>query len=124
MDGYHFSYPDFILKDKKERIHIFEIKSLNSMNSSKFTGAELQNLTDEYLATLGEYERKIVELGRVYKALSARAEISYFFWLAIKQTNEKWILHCFKDGKNLYNDELFDEKAFENELQRRLVEVV
>lgn len=124
LDGYHFSYPDFILKDKQERIHIFEIKSLNSMNSSTFNGAELQNLKDDDLARLGGYERKIVELGRVYKALSARAEISYFFWLAIKQTNEKWLLHCFKDGKNLYNGELFNEREFENELQKRLVEVV
>lgn len=118
LDGYHFSYPDFILKDKKERIHIFEIKSLNGMNSSTFTGANLQTLTNDDLANLGEYERKIVELGRIYKAISAKTK--NYFWLVIKQTDEKWLLHCFKDGENLYNDELFDEKAFENEVRKRL----
>lgn len=112
LEGYHFSYPDFILRDKKEQIHIFELKSLDNMNSSTFTGVGLSNLKDE---DLGEYERKIVELRRIYKAISAK--IPYYFWLPIKQKDKKWLLYCFKDGVNLYNDELFDKEAFKNELK-------
>lgn len=29
LEGYHFSYSDFIIKDCKDRIRIFEVKSVN-----------------------------------------------------------------------------------------------
>lgn len=31
-DGIHSSYPDFIMKDTQNRIHIFEVKSVNKSN--------------------------------------------------------------------------------------------
>lgn len=117
LEGYYFSYPDFILRDKKEQIHIFELKSLDSMNSSHFIGEDLSECKDEDLSNLGEYERKIVELQRIYKAISKKTP--YYFWLPIKQKDEEWFLHCFKEGKNLYNKS-HSKEAFKNELKKQL----
>lgn len=127
LDGYHFSYPDFILKDKKGRFHIFEVKSLEGLNSSDFTGAKLDKISDEQIARLGEYERKIVELYRIYGAISKK--VPYHFWLPIKQKGGKWLLVCFYndekssqkgEAKNLFNDQLFTENELKNALEKRL----
>lgn len=55
--GVHCSYPDFVMKDCYDRIHIFEVKSLNKSNavSNSFDG--------------GEYEEKIEELKKVIDRL-------------------------------------------------------
>lgn len=87
------------------------------MNSSNFIGEDLSEYEDKDLKNLGEYERKIVELQRIYKAISAKTP--YYFWLPIKQKDKEWFLHCFKEGKNLYN-ESYSEEAFKNELKRQL----
>ncbi|WP_161594719.1 hypothetical protein [Helicobacter sp. MIT 11-5569] len=36
QNGYHFSYPDFALKDWQDRIHIFEVKSMRGGDNANF----------------------------------------------------------------------------------------
>ena len=38
LGGIHSSYPDFIMKDSFERIHVFEVKSVNKSNSTYIDG--------------------------------------------------------------------------------------
>lgn len=40
--GIHASYPDFVLKDKQNRIHIFEVKSMNTSKSIDIDGKEYE----------------------------------------------------------------------------------
>lgn len=70
-NGIHASYPDFILKDKKEQIHIFEVKSVNISNS--------QNIDKD------SYEQKIRDLEEAYK--QAAVLTGYIFYLPIKNGN-------------------------------------
>lgn len=51
LRGSRFSYPDFVMKDHRDRIHIFEVKSVNKSNK--------QNIDKD------EYEEKILALKRV-----------------------------------------------------------
>ena len=80
--GIHKSYPDFILKDKRGRIHIFEVKSLNGNGTAGFDPAE--------------YEAKINELKDCYKASSAKLE-DHLFYIPIK-TGDDWQIFRYKDG--------------------------
>lgn len=93
LEGYHFSYPDFILKDYKDRIHIFEVKSINTSSS--------QSIDKE------SYEDKIKALKQAYKVISKKT--GYYFYVPTKKGNE-WNIHCFKpngeENKNLSKDSL------------------
>ncbi|MGI0407293.1 DEAD/DEAH box helicase [Helicobacter himalayensis] len=77
LEGYHFSYPDFILKDYKDRIHIFEVKSTNiSANQSIDTKA---------------YENKIDALKHAYKTISKKT--GYYFYIPTKK-GDSWVMWC------------------------------
>ncbi|MCR5429642.1 MAG: DEAD/DEAH box helicase family protein [Eubacterium sp.] len=80
LDGTHFSYPDFIMKDKKDRIHIFEVKSVNG-NSVDFEA-------DNYI-------NKINELKKCY--LYASKLTQHIFYLPILE-DRTWKIYRFKDG--------------------------
>ncbi|WP_276891199.1 DEAD/DEAH box helicase [Helicobacter japonicus] len=109
LEGYHFSYPDFILKDWADRIHIFEVKSVNK--SKNFSGDRT------------EYNNKIFALKQCYKAASrllakecekANSKESairgYCFYLPILK-DDKWHIECFENGENtLYGIEDLQEK--------------
>ena len=112
LEGYHFSYPDFILKDWADRIHIFEVKSVNK---SKNSGVDS-----------GEYTEKIKALKKCYKNASkllakecekatytesAESTIKgYCFYLPILK-DDKWHIECFENGENtLYGIEDLQEK--------------
>lgn len=82
LKGIHFSYPDFIMKDFKDRIHIFETKSLNS--------SKLIELNTD------EYEDKIQALRACYKQASKLT--GYYFYIPIKIESE-WNILCMHDGK-------------------------
>ncbi|RDU60588.1 DEAD/DEAH box helicase [Helicobacter sp. MIT 14-3879] len=69
LEGYHFSYPDFILKDWRDRIHLFEVKSLNI--------AKNMNIDNR------EYEAKIQALKQCYKAVASKT--GYHFYLPMKK---------------------------------------
>lgn len=106
LNGYHFSYPDFVLKDKSEKIHIFEVKSLESAFASDG-------------ASVNDYERKITELERVYQAVSKKTP--YCFWIPIKQKDNRWAIKCYANGVDSFKGEAFSESEVRAEVEKRLV---
>lgn len=89
------SYPDFIFKDKRDRIHIFEVKSVNASKS--------QSVEKE------AYEQKIQRLKQAY--LSASKITSYIFYLPVK-AGQDWQIWCAKNGQTLHeniNRAMFEE---------------
>lgn len=81
--GIHKSYPDFIMKDKKGRIHIFEVKSVNGNGTASFDPLE--------------YEAKINELKECYKAASSKLK-NHLFYIPIKD-GDNWQIFRYKDGQ-------------------------
>ena len=81
-DGIHASYPDFVMKDKKGRIHIFEVKSVNK--------SSVVNIDQT------EYEAKVRALKACYKACSEKTE--HLFYLPILDGRE-WKITKFEGGK-------------------------
>jgi len=63
-DGVFSSYPDFVMKDKFDRVHIFEVKSVNIRGEQIF---------DRY-----QYDAKIDELKKCYKQASALTEQIFY----------------------------------------------
>lgn len=104
-DGSHFSYPDFVLKDKYDRIFLFEVKS---MNNSSF----LQIDTNVY-------QEKVRILKDLYLKVSSK--IDHYFCLPIASGNS-WTVHCYYRGvhyelkkdqfKKVVNDVNFDLSPF------------
>ena len=77
----HSSYPDFIMKDAKGRIHIFEVKSVNK--SANF------NIDNNV------YVAKVAELKKSYKQASLIT--GQYFYLPI-QTGSDWQIIQFANG--------------------------
>ena len=92
-DGIHASYPDFVMKDKKGRIHIFEVKSVNKSSSL--------NISEE------EYETKVRNLEECYKVCSQKTK--HIFYLPILDGN-KWKITKFENGKK----DTIDKRAFKD----------
>lgn len=89
------SYPDFIFKDRGDRIHIFEVKSVNASKS--------QSVEKE------AYTQKIQRLKQAY--LSASKITSYIFYLPVK-AGQDWQIWCAKNGQTLHknmNRAMFEE---------------
>ena len=87
--GIHSSYPDFIMVDKINNIHLFE--SLNPSNSIQIDKEE--------------YENKIRSLKEAYKVASSK--IKKYFYICILEGNN-WNITRFKNGEeNNYNIEQF-----------------
>lgn len=82
-NGIHSSYPDFVLKDKLNRIHIFEVKSMNTSNSIEIDDKE--------------YEEKIRNLIKCYIACSKKLD-NHIFYIPI-QKEEEWVIYRFIKGK-------------------------
>lgn len=82
-NGIHSSYPDFIMKDKNGRIHIFEVKSVNVSSESKIDKEE--------------YENKIRSLKDCYKACSRKLS-NHLFYLPINKGSD-WQIFKFEDGE-------------------------
>lgn len=91
--GIHSSYPDFIMKDYENRIHLFESKSLNK--SSKI------NLDDK------EYMEKLEELKKCYKQSSKLT--GYYFYIPIKN-EDSWKIYQYFDGE----EKVLDKNEFIN----------
>lgn len=81
-DGIHSSYPDYVLKDKKGRIHIFEVKSVNKSSSLKI---------DE-----NEYAEKVRAIKKCYQECSKKT--GYIFYLPILK-DSSWQITKYTDGK-------------------------
>lgn len=104
LEGYHFSYPDFILKDWADRIHIFEVKSVNK---SKNSGVDSTEYNNKILALKKCYKTasKILakECERVKNAKESTIK-GYCFYLPIL-SGDKWQIECFENGRGkiIYN---------------------
>lgn len=106
-DGSHFSYPDFVLKDKYDRIFLFEVKSMNISSS-------LQIDTKVY-------QEKEEILKDLYSKVSSKVE--HYFCLPILN-GKSWTVHCYYKGvhyelkedqfKNVVNDVNFDLSSFKS----------
>lgn len=95
-NGTHSSYPDFIMKDKKGRIHIFEVKSVNVSSDCRIDR--------------DEYENKIRNLSECYRACSKKLD-NHLFYLPIMNDND-WDIRRFENGeertltKSMFKDSL------------------
>lgn len=81
--GIHKSYPDFIMKDKRGKIHIFEVKSVNGNGAVGFDPEE--------------YEAKIDLLKDCYKEASAKLK-NHIFYIPIKD-GDNWQIFRYKNGE-------------------------
>lgn len=97
----HTSYPDFIFKDKRDIIHIFEVKSVNAKSDNvKFDNEK--------------YENKIKQLKKSYQFASK--SINYIFYIPIKKDEEEWEIYRYKGGE----EERMGKSEFENSLKKGL----
>ena len=90
-NGIHDSYPDFIMKDDRDRFFLFEVKSLNVSSSL--------NIDSE------EYQGKIATLKNLYSEVSKLLK-DYYFCLPILKGKDWniWVYH-----KGLEQQMSFDE---------------
>ena len=91
LDGIHSSYPDFIMKDKRGKIHIFEVKSVN----------QSANMT----INTEEYEKKVNALKSCYKECSKKTK--HIFYLPILAGNT-WQITKYENGE----ESLLDKQSF------------
>lgn len=96
-DGIHSSYPDFIMKDKAGRIHVFEVKSVNKASG--------QNIDPE------EYNQKIGKLKDCYLHCSKKLR-NHIFYLPILK--DDWQIFRYEDGK----EDQISEKSFKESLKK------
>lgn len=85
LDGIHSSYPDFVLIDNNDNIHLFEVKSVNFSNSQN------ANFDSE------EYKRKVDELKKSYKQASKIT--GYNFYLPVLK-GEVWYITKLFNGED------------------------
>lgn len=95
LNGIHSSFPDFVMKDCFNRVHIFEIKSLNV----------------SYKKTLPidrvEYENKVNELKKCYKHASKLTQ--HIFYLPVLK-GDTWHITQLLNGeeKNITKEQFLD----------------
>ena len=91
-DNRHKSYPDFIMKDKKNKIHIFEVKCLNGSGKAGFSQEE--------------YETKIKALKKCYLYCSKKLK-GHVFHIPIKE-GEEWQIFTYEGGvEDIQNKDTF-----------------
>jgi type III restriction enzyme len=92
LGALHSSYPDFVMKDSFDRVHIFEVKSVNI--SSNMVGGFDNNI----------YKTKLEELKKAYRQASKITE--QIFYLPILR-DDKWRIFQYVTGgeKTLTKDE-------------------
>ena len=92
LGALHTSYPDFVMKDSLDRVHIFEVKSVNV--SSNMVGGFDNNI----------YKEKLEELKKAYKQASKLTK--QIFYLPILR-DDSWRIFQYIGGneKTLTKDE-------------------
>jgi type III restriction enzyme len=92
LGALHSSYPDFVMKDSFDRVHIFEVKSVNP--SSNMVGGFDNNI----------YQTKLAELKKAYKQASKLT--GQIFYLPILR-DDNWRIFQYVAGieKTLTKDE-------------------
>ena len=96
----HTSYPDFIFKDKKDKIHIFEVKSVNGGSNVDFDTKR--------------YKEKIEKLGKAYRYASKKT--GYVFYIPVKKDND-WTIWRYEDGVKF---DAMNEAQFKEYLENRV----
>lgn len=96
----HTSYPDFIFKDKKDKIHLFEVKSLNHLNGNDID--------------FKEYREKIEKLKKAY--LFASKKTGYIFYIPIKIGNDWRVWRC-ENGIEDKGDKIMNKDMFKKYLK-------
>jgi type III restriction enzyme len=91
LGGVHSSYPDFVMKDSFDRIHIFEVKCLNLSSQQSF---------DSRL-----YMENIAELKKCYKQASALTKQIFYIPVLYGET---WKITRYFNG----NEEIISKDAF------------
>ena len=95
MNGIHSSYPDFILKDSYNRIHLFEVKSVNISNATTVMFDSM------------DYKMKIEELKKCYKQASKLT--GYYFYLPVLK-DDVWQITQLYDGEERHlTKEMFEK---------------
>ncbi len=95
MNGIHSSYPDFILKDSYNRIHLFEVKSVNISNATTVMFDSM------------DYKVKIEELKKCYKQASKLT--GYYFYLPVLK-DDVWQITQLYDGQERHlTKEMFEK---------------
>lgn len=87
----HTSYPDFVLKDKNNKIHVFEVKSVNAGGNQ--------------IIDSDDYVKKIDALRVMFK--TASKVTNQYFYLPIK-VNTDWKIYRLSDG----NEDILTKDAF------------
>ena len=87
LDGKHFSYPDFLLVDKKNRVHLFEVKSVNFS----------ENMQPDF--DTDAYKKKIEELKKSYKVASKLT--NQIFYLPVLK-GDIWHISQLKEGEEYH----------------------
>lgn len=82
----HTSYPDFIFKDRQNKIHIFEVKSVNKNKNCDID-------TDEYV-------EKIEKLKQAYKYASQKTGYVFYIPVNIEKNWKIWKCEKCKKCKN------------------------
>lgn len=93
LGGVHSSYPDFIMKDCFNRIHIFEVKSVN-------VASEMPAAFDTQ-----QYIDKVNELKKCYKQASKLT--SHIFYLPVLKDDVWQITQCINGEDRLLTKEQF-----------------
>ncbi len=90
--GIHSSYPDFIMVDKNDNIHLFEVKSLNISNSTQIDKED--------------YENKIRCLKEAYKVASMKTKQNFYICVFDR---DRWNIFQYQNGEeNNYTIEQFE----------------
>ncbi len=92
LGGVRSSYPDFIMKDSFDRIHIFEVKSVNKSSSTSFDGEA--------------YEEKANELINCYKQASVLT--GYIFYVPIMKGDTWQIVRLMNGEKHMLTQSEFE----------------
>lgn len=93
LDGIHKSYPDYILKDSFDKIHLFEVKSVNI--------ASISSINKD------DYEKKVNALRNCY--IYASKLTGNHFWIPIKKDNDWTIYHAYEGSEETVSYKKFVE---------------
>lgn len=90
LNGVHFSYPDFVMKERQGYIHLFEVKSVNVSNEAQFDTEE--------------YKQKINTLKACYKQCSVLTD--HYYYLPVLK-GDAWRIYRYVKGdeRTLSKDE-------------------
>ncbi len=95
LGALHSSYPDFVMKDSFDRVHIFEVKSVNI--SSSVMGGFDNNI----------YQTKLNELKKAYKQASKLTDQIFYLPILL---DESWRIFQYVGG----SEKILTQQEFEN----------